>query len=53
MVDVSELPGVEPGDGAPIFGRDLSVAEQADKAGTIPYELLCAMSQRVQRVYID
>ena len=53
MVDVTDIPEVQPGDVATIFGRDLSVAEQADKAGTIPYELLCAMSQRVQRVYID
>ena len=53
MVDVTDIPEVQPGDVATIFGRVLSVAEQADKAGTIPYELLCAMSQRVQRVYID
>ena len=53
MVDVTDIPEVQPGDVATIFGRDLSVAEQAEKAGTIPYELLCAMSQRVQRVYID
>ena len=53
MVDVTDIPEVQPGDVATIFGCDLSVAEQADKAGTIPYELLCAMSQRVQRVYID
>ena len=53
MVDVTDIPEVQPGDVATIFGRDRSVAEQAEKAGTIPYELLCAMSQRVQRVYID
>ena len=53
MVDVTDIPEVQPGDVATIFGRDLSVAEQAEKAGTLPYELLCAMSQRVQRVYID
>lgn len=53
MVDVTDIPEVQPGDVATIFGADLSVAEQAEKAGTIPYELLCAMSQRVQRVYID
>ena len=53
MVDGTDIPEVQPGDGATIFGAGLSVAEQAEKAGTIPYELLCAMSQRVQRVYID
>ena len=53
MVDVTDIPEVQPGDVATIFGAGLSVAEQAEKAGTIPYELLCAMSQRVQRVYID
>lgn len=52
MVDVTDIPEVQPGDVATIFGTDLSVAEQAEKAGTIPYELLCAMSPaRAARIY--
>ena len=57
MVDVTDLPGVESGDVATLFGSDgeaaISVNELADKAGTIPYELLCAVSPRVPRIYLD
>ena len=57
MVDVSHLSDVRPGDVATIFGRDgaeeISVDELAEKAGTISYELLCAVSPRVPRIYID
>jgi alanine racemase len=57
MADVSNIPGVRAGDVATIFGRDgkafLPVEEQAAKAGTISYELLCAVGERVRRVYTD
>ena len=52
MLDVTDIPDVRVGDVATIFGRDITASEQAEKAGTIPYELLCAMSQRVPRVYL-
>ncbi|MBP8639943.1 MAG: alanine racemase [Oscillospiraceae bacterium] len=56
MADVSELPEVKPGDVATIFGHDgkeafIPVEELAQKAGTVSYELVCAVSQRVPRVY--
>ena len=57
MVDVSALPDVRPGEVATIFGRDgdaeISVDELAEKAGTISYELLCAVSPRVPRIYFE
>ena len=53
MVDVTDYPEIRPGDVATVFGRALSASEQARKADTIPYELLCAVSQRVPRVYVD
>lgn len=53
MVDVTDFPEIRSGDVATIFGRSLSASEQARKADTIPYELLCAVSQRVPRVYVD
>jgi len=53
MADVTELEGVTVGDEAVIFGGELSVDEQAQKAGTISYELLCAVAPRVPRVYTD
>lgn len=45
--DVSELPGVAVGDRVELWGTELPVEELASAAGTIPYELVCAVSQRV------
>jgi alanine racemase len=57
MADVSNIPGVHAGDVATIFGKDgkafLGVEEQAARAGTISYEFLCAVGERVRRVYTD
>ena len=56
MLDVTDIPGVRAGDEAIVFGRcggiELSCAEQAEKCGTISYELLCNVNRRVPRVYI-
>src|SRR5690606_37372552 len=46
-VDVGHLPEVRVGDAAVLWGADLPVEEIAAHAGTIPYELLCGVSQRV------
>ncbi len=53
MVDVTDMPDVRVGDVATVFGRDPTATEQAEKADTISYELMCAVSQRVPRVYVD
>jgi alanine racemase len=53
MVDVTGLGEVRPGDDVVLFGPDLPVASMASKAGTIPYEILTGVSQRVQRVYFQ
>lgn len=53
MVDLSELPGVDVGDEVEIFGRRNSIDTMAELAGTIPYELTCAVSKRVPRVYTE
>ena len=50
MVDVTGLE-VRPGDEAEVFGESLPVEELAGLAGTIQYELLCAVSPRVRRTY--
>ena len=52
MADVTGL-GVKPGDVAEIFGQHVNAGEVADLAGTIHYELLCAVSPRVPRIYVD
>lgn len=52
MVDVTDLPEVFPGDVATIYSGEL--AQQAAKlTETIVYELLCDVSPRVPRVYLD
>ncbi len=45
-VDVTDL-AVRVGDTATLWGSGLAVEEIARHAGTIPYELLCGVSQRV------
>ncbi len=47
-IDVSDLAGaVRVGDPVVLWGPELPVEEIARLAGTIPYELLCGISQRV------
>jgi alanine racemase len=49
-VDVTDLPArVVPGDPAVLWGEGVPVEEVARHAGTIPYELICGVSQRVQQ----
>ena len=45
--DVTDLPGTAVGDRVELWGSELPVEELAKSAGTIPYELVCAVSQRV------
>ena len=51
MIDLTDLPSVQVGDEVEIFGRNQRVDVLADAAGTIPYELTCAVSRRVPRIY--
>ncbi len=53
MVDVTDLPGVRPGDVAEIYGPHVPVEDAAALAGTIQYELLCNVNKRVPRIYLD
>jgi alanine racemase len=46
-VDVTELPSVATGDPVVLWGDEVPVEEVARLAGTIPYELICGVSQRV------
>ena len=52
MVDVTGL-DVAPGDEVEVFGEHLPIEDVAALAGTIQYELLCAVSPRVHRAYLD
>ena len=53
MIDLTDLPQVNVGDEVEIFGPDNPVEKLAELAGTIPYELTCAVSKRVPRVYME
>jgi alanine racemase len=51
MIDVTHIPGVMEGDEVTVFGGPMPVEEAASRIGTIPYELMTGISQRVKRVY--
>lgn len=51
MIDITGLEGVREGDAVIVFGKGLPVAQVAAWAGTIPYEILTGISQRVKRIY--
>ena len=53
MVDLTDLPDVDVGSEVEIFGAKNDINTLAAAAQTIPYELLCAVSKRVPRVYKD
>lgn len=57
MIDVTDIPDVSPGDQAILIGEQgtesISADELADICGTISYEILTSISDRVPRVYIE
>lgn len=53
MVDLTDLPDVHVGDAVELFGTRQSVDALAEILGTIPYELTCAVSKRVPRLYME
>lgn len=56
MIDISHIDSIKPFDTVTIFGHGsggfIPCSVQANNAGTISYELLCAVSKRVPRLYI-
>ena len=53
MVDVTAIAGVKQGEEVIIFGKEISIQELANWAGTIPYEIMTGISERVKRVYFE
>ncbi|MCI8870471.1 MAG: alanine racemase [Lawsonibacter sp.] len=53
MADVTDVPGVQEGDTAVLYGQDGLLEQAARLADTIPYELLCAISPRIPRLYLE
>ena len=52
MIDVTDIDCKE-GDKVVIFGDDLPVTVLSDILGTIPYEILTSVSNRVKRIYFQ
>ena len=52
MIDLTDKTGVDVGSEVEIFGKKNPIEKMAKMAGTIPYELTCAVSKRVPRKYI-
>ena len=53
MIDVTGIEGVREDDEVIVFGKELPVQRLAEWAGTIPYEIMTSISQRVKRVYFE
>jgi alanine racemase len=56
-VDVTGCPEIEPGDAATLLGIEGEAAIDAQQiariAGTISYSVLCGISARVKRVFVE
>ena len=52
LVDVTALPLVQPGDWIEFFGHSVDIDEVAAWAGTISYEILTGVGNRVARLYV-
>lgn len=57
MIDVTDVGDVKPGDEVILMGSDgnlkFNADDMADILGTINYEVICMVSKRVPRVYIE
>ena len=53
MVNLAGLTDVHVGDTVELFGSSQRVDRLAECLGTIPYELTCAVSKRVPRLYLE
>jgi len=57
MVDVTDIPGVQPGDRVTLVGTDgeesISMEQIAAAADSFNYEFVCGISRRVPRIYVS
>jgi alanine racemase len=57
IIDVSHIPGAEIGDEVVLIGRSaderITAVDHARWSGTIPYEILCNLSERVVRHHVE
>ena len=55
MLDVTHIDGVQIGDEVTVFGTApaLTAEEMASVNGTIGYEIVCGVGERVPRLYVE
>ena len=54
IIDVSHIPSAKTGDTVTVYGGvGEAVDALASRLGTIPYEILCALGERIPRVYFE
>ena len=53
MIDITGIPEAREGDIVEVFGKNIPVEKLAAAAGTITYEIMTGISQRVKRVYLE
>lgn len=53
MIDVTDIPDAMGGDEVEVFGKEITIQELATVTGTIAYEIMTTISQRVKRVYVE
>ncbi len=53
MLDITGVKEIKEGDEVIVFGESLSLQSLAGWAGTIPYEIMTSISQRVKRIYFE
>lgn len=51
MLDVTHIAHVKEGDDVIVLGGPIDIVQTAQSIGTIPYEIMTGISQRVKRVY--
>jgi alanine racemase len=51
MADITAIEDIQEGNECEVYGKEISIIEQAKKIGTISYELLTHISSRVKRLY--
>lgn len=52
MADVTDAPGVHEGDAVEMIGPNIPLVEIAERAGTIPWEILTGLGPRLPRVFL-
>lgn len=53
MIDLTDVPEAKVGSEVELFGTHNSILSLSEAAETIPYELLCSITKRVPRVYLN